>query len=65
MMCLRLRGVLPYLVNPSQSAFVEGRLIVDNVLLCQELVNGYERKRISPRCMIKMYVRGRKEEDWG
>lgn len=49
--------VLPKLISSSQSAVVEGRLLADNVLLCQELICGYERKMISPRCMMKMDIR--------
>ncbi|GAB2279563.1 hypothetical protein Dimus_039359 [Dionaea muscipula] len=50
----RLAEVLPTLVDVSQSAFVCGRSIIDNVLLCQELMIGYDRKFISPRCMAKI-----------
>ncbi|XP_038998866.1 uncharacterized protein LOC120124224 [Hibiscus syriacus] len=38
----------------SQSAFVKGRNIVDNTLLAQEIVKGYSRKSLSPRCAIKV-----------
>lgn len=57
MFCERLKMVLPKLISSSQSAVVEGRLLADNVLLCQELICGYERKMISPRCMMKMDIR--------
>ncbi|XP_039024717.1 uncharacterized protein LOC120157747 [Hibiscus syriacus] len=36
------------------SAFVKGRNIADNTLLAQEIVKGYSRKNLSPRCTIKV-----------
>ncbi|XP_039066047.1 uncharacterized protein LOC120211619 [Hibiscus syriacus] len=38
----------------SQSAFVKGRSITDNTLLAQEIVKGYSRMNLSPRCAIKI-----------
>ncbi|VFQ96624.1 unnamed protein product [Cuscuta campestris] len=55
--CGRLRGVLKELVNWNQGAFVEGRELLQNVLLCQELARGYGRKNISPRCLLKLDIR--------
>ncbi|GAB2297215.1 hypothetical protein Dimus_038459 [Dionaea muscipula] len=57
MLCKRFKMVLSSIIDLSQAAFVPGRLIVDNVLLCQELLYGYERKHISPRCMAKVDLR--------
>lgn len=50
----RLKDILPTLISSSQSAFVPGRLLVENVLLATELVSGYNWKRISKRCMLKI-----------
>lgn len=49
----RLKPLLPDLINPTQGGFVKGRSITDNVLLYHELVQGYDRKNISPRMVIK------------
>lgn len=50
----RIKGLLPKIISPTQSAFVEGRKIKDNVLLAQELLINYHRKTGKPRCAIKM-----------
>nr|GMC48988.1 orf129a gene product [Ipomoea batatas] len=49
--------VLPDLIDPAQGAFVKGRSISENILVAQELIRGYARKRISPRCMIMVDIR--------
>ncbi|KAK9733160.1 hypothetical protein RND81_04G047700 [Saponaria officinalis] len=36
------------------SAFIKGRSILDNVLICQDLVRLYHRKSCSPRCIMKI-----------
>ncbi|CAH9090422.1 unnamed protein product, partial [Cuscuta europaea] len=48
---------LPGLIEHAQGAFVDGRLMMDNIFLAQELVKGYTRKHCSPRCMIKVDLR--------
>lgn len=50
----RLKMVLPDLVNQCQGAFVRGRELLYNVLVCQEIARGYTRAKISPRCMLKV-----------
>ncbi|CAI0542229.1 unnamed protein product [Linum tenue] len=50
----RLSTVLPKLIGRSQSAFVKGRLISDNILMATELVKDYHRSRISSRCALKI-----------
>jgi len=52
----RIKEVLPVLIHPSQGAFVEGRELLYNVLLCQDLARGYQRKHISPRSMLKIDI---------
>ena len=50
----RLKQYMPKLVSNNQSAFISGRSIADNVLLAQELVRGYARTTLSPRCAIEV-----------
>lgn len=45
---------LPHFINLNQSAFVKGRSIVDNILLCKELVRGYHRIVSKSRCLLKV-----------
>ncbi|XP_074298118.1 uncharacterized protein LOC141628935 [Silene latifolia] len=54
LLCNRLGAVLPHIISPNQSAFVKGRVIVENILICQDLVRLYTRKACSPRVMIKV-----------
>ncbi|XP_074278168.1 uncharacterized protein LOC141601764 [Silene latifolia] len=56
-LCSRLSMVLPDIVSCSQGGFVKGRNIVDNVLICQDLVRLYNRKVAFPRCLIKIDLR--------
>ncbi|XP_074301629.1 uncharacterized protein LOC141633031 [Silene latifolia] len=51
-LCNRLGKVLPDIVSENQGGFVQGRNIVENVLICQDLVRLYNRKAASPRCLI-------------
>ncbi|KAL4018315.1 hypothetical protein IC575_021906 [Cucumis melo] len=49
----RLRVWLPSFIGSNQSAFIPGRSIIDNILLCQELVEGYHLNSGKPRCTLK------------
>ena len=53
LLCQRLKEVLPHIINPCQGAFIKGREILYNMLICQDLARGYQRKHISPRCLLK------------
>lgn len=52
----RLKEVLDTVISANQSAFVKGRLILDNIILSHEIVKGYNRKNISPRCVVKVDI---------
>ena len=55
-MTSRLSDVINSVVEDTQSAFIPGRNIQDNILLAQELVRGYGRKNVSPRCLVQMDI---------
>ena len=52
----RLKVVLPTLIHANQGAFVPGRELLHNVLISQDLVRGYARKGLSPRCILKLDI---------
>lgn len=52
----RLKEVLDSIICGSQFAFVLARLIFDNIIISHELIKGYNRKQLSPRCMVKVDI---------
>lgn len=50
----RLKIILPDVIGPSQSAFIPGRQISDNILLSQELLHNYHLNTGSARCALKV-----------
>ncbi|PKI40172.1 hypothetical protein CRG98_039424 [Punica granatum] len=52
-LAFRLETFLPDSISRSRSAFVEGRDIRDKIRLAHELVKGYSRREMSPRCLVK------------
>ncbi|XP_056862254.1 uncharacterized protein LOC108845088 [Raphanus sativus] len=45
----RLKQILPRVITENQSAFIKGRLLMENVLLASELVKDYHKDTVSPR----------------
>lgn len=52
----RLKCVLPDVVLPNQTAFVKDRLLLENVLLASEVLNGYHSKKSSLRIALKIDI---------
>lgn len=50
----RMQILLPLMISSSQSAFVKRRLLVENVLLATEMVQGFGRNNISARRLLKV-----------
>lgn len=53
-LCVRLQEVLPLLVDENQTTFIEGRSILHNVLIGQELLRLYNKKSASLRILMKI-----------
>lgn len=54
LLAARLKQILPDVISNTQSAFIPGRLLLENVLMATELVQGYNWKNITKRSMLKV-----------
>lgn len=54
---MRLQKLLSQVISPSQSAFLPGRLLGENILLATDIVHGYNWRNIEPRGMLKVDLR--------
>ncbi|KAK3189472.1 hypothetical protein Dsin_029033 [Dipteronia sinensis] len=62
----RIKPCLPDIISPSQSAFVAGRCIGDNILLVQELMRNYHKDASCPRLALKVdLMKAFDMVDWG
>ena len=50
----RCQEVLPHIIDESQSAFIKGRRISDNVLLAQDIMRDYHKDNGKPRVTAKV-----------
>ena len=53
----RFQVVIGEVVNDAQSGFILDRHVVDNILLATDLIRGYSRTHMSPRCIMKVDIR--------
>ncbi|CAA3017425.1 Hypothetical predicted protein [Olea europaea subsp. europaea] len=51
---LALGSTLGSIIDHAWVAFVKGRSMVENIQLAQELLRQYNRKRVTPRCLLKI-----------
>ncbi|XP_074266168.1 uncharacterized protein LOC141588632 [Silene latifolia] len=42
------------LIAQNQGGFIQGRIILENILICQDIIRLYERQAVSPKCLLKM-----------
>lgn len=54
LMTKRKNEVLPFLISESQTTFVQGRSIMTNILVCQDLVHNYNKNGEVARCLMKI-----------
>ncbi|XP_074297059.1 uncharacterized protein LOC141627734 [Silene latifolia] len=54
LLCNRLSEVFPDIISDNQGGFVKGRSIMENILICQDIVRLYNRKAIFPRFLLKV-----------
>ena len=52
----RLKLILPGFIMPNQTAFVQGRLLIENTLLASEIGQGYHGKGGEKRITIKVDI---------
>ncbi|CAK8562588.1 unnamed protein product [Lathyrus sativus] len=52
----RLSKVLGTIIGANQAALVKGQRIHNHILITYELIKGYERKNISPHCLMQMDI---------
>ncbi|XP_021769532.1 uncharacterized protein LOC110733779 [Chenopodium quinoa] len=57
MICTRLKEILPDIISEEQGAFVSGRAIIDNIMICQDLLKDYKNQRKPPRCTIQVDIK--------
>ena len=52
----RIKQCIPDIISPSQSAFVQGQSIANNVLITQDLMLNYHHDMGPPRCALKVDI---------
>ncbi|GKV52760.1 hypothetical protein SLEP1_g59327 [Rubroshorea leprosula] len=62
----RINEVLSMLVSNNQTAFVKGRSITTNLLICQDLMRNYHKSKGPARCLMKIDLQKAYDSvDWG
>lgn len=53
MICEWLKSAIDHIIADNQAAFIQGRSLVHNILICHDLPRHYNRKT-TPRCLMKI-----------
>lgn len=56
-MANRMQAILGRIISFNRAAFVPGRSIISNILVCEDLVRNYHRNDSPPRCLMKIDLR--------
>lgn len=65
MLYVRLKKVLSELIADNQGAFIQGRFIAHNIMICQDIDKEYGRKNARPGVIIKMdMIKAYDSIDW-
>ncbi|KAL2943951.1 hypothetical protein RDABS01_032298 [Bienertia sinuspersici] len=57
LLCSKLSTILPDIISPNQGAFVTGKSIMHNALICQDMMRFYRPSQIQDYCMFKLDVK--------
>ena len=52
-----MNQILPDIISANQGAFIKGRFIAHNILICEHIVRNYGKKETTPGCIIKMNMK--------
>ncbi|XP_056690224.1 uncharacterized protein [Spinacia oleracea] len=65
-LCEKTGSVLPDIISQNQGAFVKGRSILHNVLICQDIVKMYKKHQKGPCCLMKLDLKKAYDTvEWG
>lgn len=56
LLVVRLKSILPDLILPNQTAFIHGRLLLENTVLASEFVNNYHKDKGPKHIFIKVDI---------
>lgn len=66
LIAFQLNKVLPNIISCNQGAFVSGRSILQNILVCQDIVKIYRKGQLQKCCMMKLDLRKAYDTlEWG
>lgn len=52
----RLKPLLPSIILPNQTAFIKGRMLLENCLLASEIVSGYHKQQTVKKLTLKIDI---------